>query len=208
MILAYPPKTGTIVLIGGGEIPNELSSYTGSYLIISTDVEYAKTIWPHILNVKKIILPEQLSYDDIAGLSGIVICGGDQWQYLNRLNSEIIQYAYESGLNIIGTSAGAMILGEYFFSAERGGITSEEACAGKDICLGKNFVCLEPLKGCIIDSHYSQRNRSGRLKVFVDNCGADIGLGIDEGTALEIKNNGICRIFGKGTVWKIFRKNP
>lgn len=208
LILSQPHKAGDIVLIGGGEIPKEISEYKGSYIVVTTNIAYAMEVWPNILKVKKIIYPEQLCYSDIVGLAGIVICGGDQWHYLNRLDAAVVQYAYERGLHIIGTSAGAMILGEYYFSAEKGGITSNEACCGVNVCLGRNFVRLSPLKGCIVDSHYSNRQREGRLKVFVEKSGASLGLGIDEATAL-IYSGDKTRVVGIGTVGKIFgEKSP
>lgn len=200
-ISMYPKGTGDIIIIGGGDIPSEIKGMSGIYLVISTDIEYAKCVWPNYVKVKKYIAPSELSYDDLIGIDGIVICGGDQWQYLNEFkNGEIIQYAWENGINIIGTSAGAMILGEYYFSAEKGGITSEEASNDINVCLGSNFVTLEPLKGVIIDSHFSERNREGRLRKFIEKSGAKIGYGLDEGTGLYICADGYCKKIGVGSV--------
>ena len=94
------------------------------------------------------------------------------------------------GILILGTSAGAMILGEFYFSAKYGTISSEEAMANPDeerICIEKKYVNIPCLKDTLVESHYRNRDRQGRLKIFLQKAGPTAkGIGLDESAALCI----------------------
>ncbi len=48
---------------------------------------------------------------------------------------------------------------------------------------------MDLIVGCMIDTHFSQRGRHGRLLTAVAHYPQDIGIGLDENTAMIVKNN-------------------
>lgn len=53
--------------------------------------------------------------------------------------------------------------------------------------------------GCMVDTHFSQRGRHGRLLTAVAHHPQDIGFGIDENTAIILSKNQF-RVIGEGAV--------
>lgn len=179
----------------------------GQFVLVSSDDKIGKK-WKELLALGdrvSIMQPEDLTARKLQGVSGIFINGGNQSDYLSRFSPKVLQTAHESGILLFGTSAGAMILGEFYFSAEHGGITSEEAQADPNeqrICIGSDFLKIKALKNTLVDSHYSEREREGRLHVFLDrgrDKGLYKGIGIDESTALCIHRNQV-DVIGEGGV--------
>jgi cyanophycinase len=56
------------------------------------------------------------------------------------------------------------------------------------------------LPGVIVDQHFEQRNRLGRLLALVAQSPALLGMGIDEDTAALVSPSGIMEVLGKGSV--------
>lgn len=204
----FSTQNGPIVLVGGGSIPVEAVQWlerrqlNGEQLVVTCDIESSIRKWSPLLTDPLFISPEEFTESRLSNTALIVIEGGDQWDYLHRrpLNGSVLQKAHAMGIPILGTSAGAMILGDYFFTAEEGSITSEEAIKGERICLGHNFVKIKSLEGLFIETHCEERNRKGRLEVFLEKSGAKGGIGIDESTALCIDSDGSYHICGRGKV--------
>jgi cyanophycinase len=65
---------------------------------------------------------------------------------------------------------------------------------GMDIGPGMDF-----LPDTMIDTHFSQRGRIGRLLTAIAHYPQDIGFGIDENTAL-VASDGQCEVIGENTV--------
>ena len=195
--------SGPVVLVGGGRIPEKAIQWmkerakSNQYSVITLNKEKSER-WKVYFDNPSFFFPEELK--DIEGLGGLIIDGGDQWEYVNRLDGKIVTEINRRGIPILGTSAGAMIMGQFYFSAEKDTITSEEAEADERVCIRKDFVDIENLKNTFIESHYSERDRQRRLKVFLKKSGALVGYGIDEATALCIDSNKKQVIFGEGTV--------
>src|SRR5436305_919866 len=57
------------------------------------------------------------------------------------------------------------------------------------------------LEGVIVDQHYAERGRMGRLLGAVAQNPASLGVGIDENTALVIEADGSCHVLGQGAVY-------
>ena len=68
----------------------------------------------------------------------------------------------------------------------------------------KNSVRLSPglgiLQNIIIDQHFTERGRLSRLITAVSYNPRQLGLGIDENTAVIIGNDGTLEVHGHGTV--------
>jgi len=156
----------------------------------------------------------QSNYDELITASAIFLRGGDQWQYISKWRGtkteDAIQYVYEHGGVIAGTSAGAAVLGGVDFSAEHNTALPRSALInpfGYTITLENDFLNLVP--GVIFDTHFIERGRFGRLVPFLYHyhfsAGIDlIGTGIDDRTAICIDNNGIGIVMGSGAA-AIFR---
>lgn len=203
-------EEGNIVLCGGGPIPVEVFKWVvdhkplGKCLLISQHNAITNK-WLHLKELGQdieLIGLEELTVEKLKGVGAILLDGGSQYEYITKMNAEAIQMAHNSGVLILGTSAGAMILGEFYFSAQHGSISSEEACANPNeerICIGSRYVKIGCLRNHLIDSHYRDRQREGRLKVFIKKAGPDVkGIGIDESNALCITSKGKEVIGGDG----------
>ncbi len=150
------------------------------------------------------------TYNKIMEAKTVFIKGGDQWKYITywkgTQTENAIREIYNSGGVIAGTSAGAMILGEFAFSAKFGSVYPDETLTNpfnKSIHIENEFLNLVP--SVLFDTHFIQRGRFGRLIAFIFNIHSDfersiIGIGIDDKTAICIDNENIGHVYGSGTV--------
>lgn len=130
----------------------------------------------------------------------IWLAGGSQWNYLGRWPNSVhvaVGEATRRGAALGGTSAGAVSLGEAAFDARHGTITSGEALsepADVSVSVGPSNLPQPELANTIVDSHFTERSREGRLLAFLGRLlaqhrsGSFVGVGIDEGAALEIED--------------------
>ena len=149
---------------------------------------------------------------------GIFIAGGDQSNYVRfwkdtpvaRLLDEHVRLGKPLG----GTSAGLAILGRAGYGAMDGGsLDSNAALADPDgpaVTMVHDFLHLPFLSRIVTDTHFTARNRLGRLIAFVARVRAEgdraaVGLGIDEGTALAVDGRGIGRLYTRthGYAWLV-----
>ncbi|MTD17295.1 cyanophycinase [Nakamurella sp. YIM 132087] len=106
---------------------------------------------------------------------------------------DAIRAAHARGALVAGTSAGASICSEHMVSFGTGGSTPK-------FRVGQVSQGLGLLTGVIVDQHFTQRNRFGRLLALVAANPAQLGIGIDEDTAAQITANGLLEVRGKGVV--------
>jgi cyanophycinase-like exopeptidase len=142
----------------------------------------------------------------------VFIAGGDQWNYVNLWKDTKVEDAINWVRNtkkgvVGGTSAGAAILGQYYFSAQNGTVTSAEAIANpyrSTVTLGRNdFLALPYMQNLIVDTHLNNPDRRGRITTFMARMSKDFairpyGIGLDENTAVCIEENGASKVFGNG----------
>lgn len=139
---------------------------------------------------------EKLSQLD--GADGLFFSGGDQL----RISSQIgdtpfeakLQALYREGGIVAGTSAGASALGEIMVIN-----TSTERHYTGELHLAPG---LGLLPNVIIDQHFAERGRIGRLLGAVALNPRILGIGIDEDTAMVV-NAGRGRVIGNGAVYVI-----
>lgn len=144
----------------------------------------------------------------------LFIAGGDQWNYVQHWSGTPLDVTIRTLKDVKrvpygGTSAGAMILGGRMFDASNGSVTSAEALANPfdaKVSLRAGLFGSAPiLQPFLIDTHFSERDREGRLMVFLARSilpdYAPKGIGIDEKTAFIIDSNGIGTVYGMGFVW-------
>ena len=132
----------------------------------------------------------------IEAATGVFFTGGNQLRITRLLGGTKIDTTlhkrHEDGLVLAGTSAGAammstiMILGGMSETAFRVGIV--------DLGPGMEFI-----SGILIDQHFAERGRLRRLLQAIAQYPRDLGLGIDENTAVVVRD-GICEAIGEGSV--------
>ena len=136
----------------------------------------------------------QETYDELITAKAIFIRGGDQWDYIRLWKGtkvdSAINFVFQNGGVIAGTSAGAAVLGDVDFSAQNGSAYPDEALQNpfySRMQFEDNFLNLVP--NVLFDTHFIERARHGRLIAMIYNqhftAGRDlIGVGIDDRTAI------------------------
>ena len=142
--------------------------------------------------------------------TGIYITGGDQARLVRLLVGtlvmECVRMRNADGVIVAGTSAGASILSALMMAGGTGvGGNSNGSAARKgmvDVVAGFGL-----LQDIIVDQHFSQRGRMGRLlSVFAGTPGL-IGIGLDEDTAVLINREGTLEVLGSNMVTIVDGRN-
>lgn len=132
----------------------------------------------------------------IDAASGIFFSGGDQARLVDMMRDTPLEAAvralYKRGGVIAGTSAGASAQGEKMLVAGSG----EESHRIGDIDMAAGLGLIDKV---IIDQHFAERGRIGRLLGAIARCPDFLGIGIDEDSAIRIQD-GIAEVIGSGGV--------
>lgn len=142
--------------------------------------------------------PEMVSrLDDV---TGIFMTGGNQLKLSAVVNGtdfgEAIRAAHRRGVAVAGTSAGASIQSSHMLAFGSGGATPKQRMTQLAAGLGL-------IENCVIDQHFDQRNRYGRLLMIVAQSPSLIGVGVDEDTAAVISvddERHLLSVLGRGAV--------
>jgi cyanophycinase len=123
--------------------------------------------------------------------------GGNQLKLSSLITGtpfgDAITDAHQRGTVVAGTSAGASILAEHMIAFGAGGSTPKQRMSQLSAGLGL-------LPGVIIDQHFEQRNRYGRLLSLVAQSPSLLGIGVDEDTAAVIYDGSRLEVIGRGAV--------
>ncbi len=142
--------------------------------------------------------------DSLQNAKLIFISGGDQSRFMNVVKNTptftAIHHAYKNGSTIAGTSAGAAVMCEHM-------ITGNQKLETKYTETFNNIrydnlettVGLGLIKNVIIDQHFLKRSRYNRLLSALVEFPTHIGIGIDESTALIVRDKEI-EIVGESEV--------
>jgi cyanophycinase len=104
-----------------------------------------------------------------------------------------LKHAVHSGVTIAGSSAGASSMSSTMIV--RGEPTVQPLKDSIRLCPGLGI-----LKNIIIDQHFTERARINRLITAVTYNPDNLGIGIDENTAIHITKSGVLEVLGSGTV--------
>jgi len=136
--------------------------------------------------------------------SGVFLTGGSQVKLAQNIVGtavgDAIVRAYERGAVVAGTSAGASIMSRYMISLGEEGLTPRQRAS--QISAGLGLV-----EDVIIDQHFDQRGRYGRLLSMVAASPNLLGMGIDENTAAEIRDARVMSVIGAGAVFVVNARN-
>ena len=107
-----------------------------------------------------------------------------------------LRRAYARGAVVGGTSAGASAVSEHMVSFGSEGDTPRQGMTQLSAGLGL-------LPGVVVDQHFDQRSRYGRLLSLVARSPSLLGLGIDEDTAAVITGERLLEVVGKGCAFVV-----
>jgi cyanophycinase len=132
----------------------------------------------------------------------VLFTGGDQLRITSQVgDSGIFRRLHDlhrSGSLICGTSAGAAVMPETMLV--RGPSDTSGELSSIAMAPGLGF-----LQDVVIDSHFAERGRMGRLISAVAQNPSNLGLGIDEDTAIAVEEEGDDKrsftVIGRGAVY-------
>lgn len=216
-------KSGVLIIIGGHEdkegecvilkevarhVPNgrlvlatiasaEPEDYFEEYKRCFSKLGIDELIHVYITDRSESLDKEKLA--QLEQVDGVFFSGGDQL----RISSQIgdtpfetrILEIYRNGGVVAGTSAGASVMGEIMLIR---GPNAESHRIG-DLHLAPG---LHLLKDVIIDQHFAERGRIGRLLGAVALNPRILGIGIDEDTAIVVQGKQF-HVLGSGAVYVI-----
>jgi cyanophycinase len=150
------------------------------------------------------IRPEERDQADDAGVvsplsesTGVFLTGGNQSRLTQvvagtRLG-DAISNAHDRGVVLAGTSAGASALASHMVAFGRPGPTPKHRMV--HLAAGLGIV-----QGVVIDQHFEQRGRIGRLLALVAQSPSLLGIGVDEDTCAVVTADRVLHVLGRGAV--------
>jgi cyanophycinase len=161
------------------------------------------------LGVKEIevldIRQREEAYDDarvqkLVGAQVVFFTGGDQLRITSQIGDSPVyrcmKEIFAAGGTIAGTSAGAAALPETMLISGPSDESNEISALGMAPGLGL-------ISNVVIDTHFAERGRMGRLIGAVTQNPRNLGLGIDEDTAIVVEGGERFRVIGSGAVYVV-----
>jgi cyanophycinase len=140
---------------------------------------------------------EETSVLAVKDATGVFLTGGNQLRLSSTIGGTALAQAilerFKHGAVIAGTSAGASAMSSHMIAFGASGATPKQRMA--QIAAG-----LSVLPGVIVDQHFQQRNRLGRLLSLIAQNPSLLGLGIDEDTAGVVGPDGVMEVIGRGSI--------
>jgi cyanophycinase len=214
-------QTGNLIIIGGGEkkddeltILREVArkSDGGSLVVVTVATEEPQETWEEYRKVFRKIgitklkhldvrLREEAALEDrvrkLDDASVVFFTGGDQLKITSQLGDSPvyrrIEEIHQRGGTIAGTSAGASVMSETMLISGDG---EESHKVGSIIGMAPG---LGLIRNVVVDQHFAQRGRIGRLLGAIAQNPRQLGLGLDENTAVIVEGERL-RVIGKGAV--------
>lgn len=129
--------------------------------------------------------------------SCIFFTGGDQLKITSLIGGTKIEnffrISYKEGMVIAGTSAGASAMSETMIIS---GIEDESPKK----CTVKMAPGLGLIEGVVIEQHFAQRGRIGRLLASLAQNPRVLGIGLDEDTAIIVQPDRRFKVIGSNAV--------
>lgn len=221
--IAPPAGAGPVMLIGGAEdkvrdkvllarFAKAAGGKDGRVVVISTASslgELATERYRELfsgLGLDRVdgLRPEQRAEADdpsaaraLAGATGVFLTGGNQLRLSSvvagtRL-ADAIHLAHDRGAVVAGTSAGASAMASHMMAFGRAGESPRNRMAQMAAGLGL-------LSGVVVDQHFSERGRVGRLLSVVALSPSLVGIGLDEDTGAIVHGGRTLEVAGRGAV--------
>ncbi len=175
----------------GSQIPDELdTTYRGIFERMGAEVHTV-----HVRERSDARSPATLRA--LEGATAAFFTGGAQGRIVSLLGgtplAQAVRRAHRDGMIVAGTSAGASVICQHMIAQGRAGYAPRRSSVTMAPGLGLT-------KRLVIDQHFAQRHRIGRLFSAVALNPVLIGVGIDENTAIVLDAKNCMRVIGAGTV--------
>ncbi len=135
--------------------------------------------------------------DIVKDATGIFLTGGNQLRLSALIGGtkfeEVVKAQHLAGVVVAGTSAGASILSDHMVALGASGNTPK-------LRMAQMMAGFGLISNVILDQHFRQRDRIGRLLALVASNPKLLGIGIDEDTAVMFSDEGILEVIGKHSV--------
>jgi cyanophycinase len=220
------PRKGTLVIIGGHEdrtgeklilraVAYRLDD-KGKIVVCTVASAEPDSLWEQYENAFRTIgVPHVYRLDIesredattprsmriLEGASGVFFTGGDQLKITSQIGDtpvySRVQEIYEQGGVVAGTSAGASAMSETMMVTNNG----EASYRIKSALLMAPGLGLA--RDMLIDQHFAERGRMGRLIGAVSQNPRVLGIGIDENTAMILERDREFRVLGAGAVYVV-----
>lgn len=221
---------GDLIIIGGGEdkegdkeilkkVCNSIDKEKDIILVATIATEYPKEAFNKYkeifnglkvkniqgLNIKNRLDSEKVENIELVKKASLVFfTGGDQLRITSLIGGtplyEALKSSVDKGCIMVGTSAGASVMSDTMI------VKGEDDESPK-----KSSIKMAPglgfLNGIMIDQHFAQRGRIGRLLEAIAQNPEVLGVGIDEDTALVVKDSGEAEIIGSGAIYFLDASN-
>ncbi|MEZ0224075.1 MAG: cyanophycinase [Alphaproteobacteria bacterium] len=127
----------------------------------------------------------------------VFFTGGDQLKLATILDGtpflEAVRERHESGAVVAGTSAGAAVMSQLMIY----GGDPEKGMQKGEIALTAGFSLAPDI---VFDTHFMNRGRLSRLFNVIAMAPCKTGIGLDEDTAIILRNDGEMEVAGSGAV--------
>jgi len=222
--MARRDHRGTLIIIGGGEdregrkkILREVARRVGKGRLVVTTVashkpagyfeQYERAfgdlgvtdLCPMDIRTRK-ETHDEATLRLLDGATGVFFSGGDQLRITSQIGDtpimHRIQEIFESGGVIAGTSAGASAMCETMLVKG----TSRESHRIGDLHMAPGLGLIQDV---IIDQHFAERGRMGRLLGAIAQNPRMLGIGIDEDTSIIVENDREFHVVGNGAVYVV-----
>lgn len=218
-------KRGTLIIVGGHEdrtgekvILREVAARAGPGRLVVTTVasedpdglfeQYERAFRSlgvaHVYNLPIAEREEARTESRVRTLDGATVVfftGGDQLKITSQIGDtpvfERLREIYAEGGTIAGTSAGASVVCETMLVSGNG---EQSPRVGETVRMAPGLGFLENV---IIDQHFAERGRMGRLLGAIAQNPRNLGLGLDENTAVVIEEDRRFTVLGDGSVYVI-----
>jgi cyanophycinase len=134
----------------------------------------------------------------VHGATGIFFTGGNQARLAAVVRGtalgDAVRAAYREGVVVGGTSAGASVVSEHMVSLGAAGETPKQRMVTLSQGLGL-------LPDVIVDQHFAERGRFGRLLALVAANPSLLGMGVDEDTSAIVTDENDLEVYGRGAVF-------
>ncbi len=212
------PDGGTLMVVGGGRLPEEVlqrfvdaaGGAAGAVVVVPTAGGFEAGRGSRMVDVlrrsgvgdvalfqpESLRAPGELELAKLRRATGVWFDGGRQWRLVDAYADTEVEAAFravlERGGVVGGSSAGATIQGELLVRGHP---------LGNTVMLAEGYLRgFGYLEGVAVDQHFSQRRRLPDLLGVVRRHPDTLGIGLDEGTAIVVRD-GEAEVVGTGSAW-------
>jgi cyanophycinase len=216
-------REGPLIIIGGHEdkegdkviLKEVAESLAGGRLVIATIASHAPEGYFEsyqkafgalgVTDLVELYVDERAETHDadklslLDGAAGVFFSGGDQLRISSQIGDTPIEARireiWRKGGVLAGTSAGASVLSDTMMV--RGASAETHRIGDLRMAPGLGII-----RDAIIDQHFAERGRIGRLLGAVAQSPRVLGIGIDEDTAVVVNGDDF-KVIGSGAVYVV-----